>query len=79
MWTPEAVNIKSCFGISRSPLTLASRVTQDEPFTWQKDSPPRRVPGQVDRVPWEGGLPCPAYKRFNAFSKEMYAKLALPG
>ena len=34
-------------------------------------------PGQVDRVPRVGGLPCLACKRFNAFSKEMCEKLAL--
>ena len=34
--------------------------------------------GQVDRVPRVGGLPCLACKRFEAFSKETYEKLALP-
>ena len=34
--------------------------------------------GQVDRVPRLGGLPCLACKRFEAFSKETYEKLALP-
>ena len=33
--------------------------------------------GQVDRVPRVGGLRCLAYKRFDAFSKETYEKLAL--
>ena len=33
-------------------------------------------PGQVERVPRVGGLPCLAGKRFNAFSKETYEKLA---
>ena len=33
--------------------------------------------GQVDRVPRVGGLPCLAYKRFDAFWKETYEKLAL--
>ena len=35
--------------------------------------------GQVDKVPRVGGLPCLACKRFDAFSKETYEKLALPG
>ena len=34
--------------------------------------------GQVDRVPRVDGLPCLACKRFEAFSKETYEKLALP-
>ena len=57
-------------------LTSASR---DEPFTWQKIARLERCPGQVDRVPRQGGLPCLACKRFDAFSKETYEKLALPG
>ena len=36
-----------------------------------------RCPGQVDRVPRVGGLPCLACKRFNSLSKEMFEKLAL--
>ena len=40
-----------------------------ELFTWEKDSPPARVLG----------LPRMARKRFNAFNKEAYEKLALPG
>ena len=36
-------------------------------------------PGQVDRVPQVHGLPWLTCNRFNAFSKEMYEKLALPG
>ena len=52
-------------------LTSASRVPRQEPFTWQKAIPARRVPRQ-------GGLPCLACKRLNAFSKETYEKLALP-
>ena len=53
-----------------------------------RDSPARTVGkklhrlagclGQVDRVPRVGGLPCLACKRFDAFSKETYEKLALP-
>ena len=35
--------------------------------------------GQVDRVPRLGGLPCLACKLFDAFWKETYEKLALPG
>ena len=35
--------------------------------------------GQVDRVPQVGGLPCLACKRFDAFSKETFEKLTLPG
>ena len=35
--------------------------------------------GQVDRVPWEGGLPCLACKCSISFYKETYEKLALPG
>ena len=35
-------------------------------------------PGQVDRVPRVGGLPCLACKRLNVFSIETYEKLALP-
>ena len=57
-------------------LTSASR---DEPFTWQKIARLEGCPGQVDRVPRQGGLPCLACKRFNEFSKETYEKLALPG
>ena len=34
---------------------------------------------QVDRVPRVGGLPSLAYKRFNAFYKETFEKLARPG
>ena len=57
-------------------LTSASR---DEPFTWQKIARLEGCPGQVDRVPWQGRLPCLTCKRFDAFSKETYEKLALPG
>ena len=56
-------------------LTSASR---DEPFTWQKIARLEGCPGQVDRVPRQGGLLCLACKRFNAFSIETYEKLALP-
>ena len=48
-----------------------AEIARLEPFTWQKATPPSRVP----RV---GGLPCLACKRFEAFSKETYEKLALP-
>ena len=61
---------------------LAPRLTsvsRDEPFTWQKIARLEGCPGQVDRVPRQGGLPCLAYKRFDEFSKETYEKLALPG
>ena len=57
-------------------LTSASR---DEPFTWQKIARLEWCPGQVDRVPRQGGLPCLACKGFDEFSKETYEKLALPG
>ena len=57
-------------------LTSASR---DEPFTWQKIARLEGCPGQVDRVPRQGGLPCLACKRFDEFSKETCEKLALPG
>ena len=53
-----------------------------------QDSPARTVymaksylawPGaSVDRVPRVGRLPCLACKRFEAFSKETYEKLARP-
>ena len=48
-----------------------AEITQLELFTWQKAAPPSRVPRA-------GGLPCLACKRFEAFSKETYEKLALP-
>ena len=48
-------------------LTSASR---DEPFTWQKIARLEGCPGQVYRVPRQGGLPCLACKRFDEFSKE---------
>ena len=54
-----------------------AEIARLEPFTWQKATPPSRVP--VDRVPRVGGLPCLACKRFDAFLKETYEKLALPG
>ena len=57
-------------------ITSASR---DEPFTWQKIARLEGCPGQVDRVPRQGGYPCLACKRFDAFPKETYEKLALPG
>ena len=38
-----------------------------------------RCPGQVDRVPWVGGLSSVACKRYDAFFKEMCEKFALPG
>ena len=49
-----------------------AEITRLEPFTWQKAIPPSQVPPV-------GGLPCLACKRFDAFSKETYEKLALPG
>ena len=60
-------------------LTSASR---DEPFTWQKIARQEGCPGQVDRVPRQGGVPCLACKRFDElpeFSKRTYEKLDLPG
>ena len=50
-----------------------------EPFTWKKATRLAGCLGQVDRVPRVAGLPCLACKRFDAFSKETYEKLALPG
>ena len=52
-----------------------------EPFTWQKATAPSWVPrasrqGALGRP---RGLPYLACKRFDAFSKETYEKLALPG
>ena len=61
---------------------LSPRLTSaspDEPFTWQKITRLEGCPGQGDRVPRQGGLPCLACKRFDVFSKETYGKLALPG
>ena len=49
-----------------------------EPFTWQKATPPSRVPRASRQGAPGRRLPCLACERFEAFSKEMYEKLALP-
>ena len=61
---------------------LSPRLTSaspDEPFTWQKIARLEGCPGQVDRVPRQGGLPCLACKRFDVFSKENVWKVGSPG
>ena len=75
--TPQDGNFAPPF--VRSLLTSTSREIPHEPFTWQKDTSPRRVPRASRQGAREGGLPCLACKGFNAFSKERYEKLALPG
>ena len=69
------------------PLKMASLVYERE-IGLARDSPAQTVYmvksyppsiGQVDSVPRSPGLPCVACKRFEAFSKERYAKLVLPG
>ena len=66
------------YNVVLSPrLTSASR---DEPFTWQKIARLEGCPGQVNRVTRLAGAPCQlACKRFDAFFKETYGNLALPG
>ena len=55
-----------------------AKIAQLEPSTGKKLPHLAGCLGQVDRVPWVGGLPCLASKRFHVFSKETYEKLALP-
>ena len=55
-----------------------AEIARLEPFTRQKATRLAGCLGQVDRLPRVGGLPCLACKRFEAFSKETYEKLALP-
>ena len=56
-----------------------TEIARLEPFTRQNAARLAGCLGQVDRVPRVGGLPRLACKRFDAFSKETYEKLALPG
>ena len=54
-------------------------MARSEPFHGKKLSCLVGCKGQVDRVPREGVLPCVVHKCFNAFSKQTYEKLDLPG
>ena len=64
-------------------LYLTSAIPDSPARTfYMAKSSPARLAGflrQVNRMPRVGGLPCLACKCFNAFSKETYEKLALPG
>ena len=55
-----------------------AEIARLEQFAWQKATPPCRVPRASRQGAPVGGLSCLVGKRFDAFSKETYEKLALP-
>ena len=58
---------------------LHSILDISEPFTRQKNSPPRRVHWAIRQCfSWKAGYPVSAWKHFNAFLRETCEKLAFP-
>ena len=60
-------------------LTCLAEIARVEPFTWEKATPPSRVPRASREGVLDRRATLLACKSFDAFSKETYEKLALLG